>query len=636
MSQTTPLSQLEDAQKGFNLLFSDDITGAKEALRAGTSPFHITGLGIVCFIQAILGLEEELMPEAAELLSKAEQSSKAALKAAKAQATGTPKGAFPPGLEWEILQADAVVFNGLVNALNESYVGMVKALYALYNANSRFNKLFKAVFPAGIPSTGDSTTSSAMETPIPKPAALGIVGRLGSSFSRPSSRPSTPSSPLPTNGMIDSFILAGAAFGFGLFTLAMSLLPPRVRSLIGWFGLQSDRQLALQALTFAASKEGVHSVFASIALLGYWDFVSSLSGWQADETGMLSRFETVLEPLEKQYSEGALWILYKAKLRIMHRQVDEGMQILRTAVEAERPSSFKQTGALLIFELAWTSFGQREYAQAGDLFVQMTQENNWSHATYRYIAACCHLAAGNPTRAEEVFTEVRELLKETLKNGKELPAEAFIRKRLAYYGSKQVNKASPGPSKVSESMVINGAEEIAIFWNVHSRTTISAAEARIKEWMALTPLVVCPESPFATGIEESSATNSVIGDELTLRDLLLGIVHRTAKHFAASRTLLERVLTKEGKLKLEHGTGWMIPTAAFEIAVLELHEANAKNASESLSKEAWRSILKSASAWLAKAIALSSNSHNMSTRLEIRIATLQDEISQKTASLERS
>ena len=45
----------------------------------------------------------------------------------------------------------------------------------------------------------------------------------------------------------------------------------------------------------------------------------------------------------------------------------------------------------LIFELAWTSFGQREYAQAGDLFVKMTQENNWSHATYRYIAAC-----GNP------------------------------------------------------------------------------------------------------------------------------------------------------------------------------------------------------------------------------------------------
>ena len=68
------------------------------------------------------------MPEAAELLSRAEMSSKAALKAAKIQANGIPKGGFPPGLEWEILQADAVVFNGLVNALNESYVGMVKAL----------------------------------------------------------------------------------------------------------------------------------------------------------------------------------------------------------------------------------------------------------------------------------------------------------------------------------------------------------------------------------------------------------------------------------------------------------------------------------------------------------------------------
>jgi len=31
---------------------------------------------------------------------------------------------------------------------------------------------------------------------------------------------------------------------------------------------------------------------------------------------------------------------------------------------------------------------------------------------------------------------------------------------VAYYESKQVNKASPGPSKVSESMVINGAEGV--------------------------------------------------------------------------------------------------------------------------------------------------------------------------------
>jgi len=41
----------------------------------------------------------------------------------------------------------------------------------------------------------------------------------------------------------------------------------------------------------------------------------------------------------------------------------------------------------LIFELAWMAFGQREYLKAAELFIKMTTANNWSHATYLYIAA---------------------------------------------------------------------------------------------------------------------------------------------------------------------------------------------------------------------------------------------------------
>ena len=68
------------------------------------------------------------MPEASELLTKAELSSKAALKFIKSSQSPQNSTRFSPGLEFEILLADAVVFNGLIHALNESYVGMVKAL----------------------------------------------------------------------------------------------------------------------------------------------------------------------------------------------------------------------------------------------------------------------------------------------------------------------------------------------------------------------------------------------------------------------------------------------------------------------------------------------------------------------------
>lgn len=73
MDLSSASAQLEDAQKGFNLLFLDNIDGAKEkckplkskdlqtlesiTVRKGNSAFHSSGLGIICFIQAALGLE---------------------------------------------------------------------------------------------------------------------------------------------------------------------------------------------------------------------------------------------------------------------------------------------------------------------------------------------------------------------------------------------------------------------------------------------------------------------------------------------------------------------------------------------------------------------------------------------------
>mgnify|MGYP001587206861 FL=1 len=53
---------------------------------------------------------------------------------------------------------------------------------------------------------------------------------------------------------LTTLIISGAAFGFGLFGLIFSLLPPKLRKLISWFGFSnSNRTVALKLLTVAAS-----------------------------------------------------------------------------------------------------------------------------------------------------------------------------------------------------------------------------------------------------------------------------------------------------------------------------------------------------------------------------------------------
>ncbi|KAJ6492119.1 hypothetical protein C8R45DRAFT_1137208 [Mycena sanguinolenta] len=75
---------------------------------------------------------------------------------------------FAPGLEYEILQADAVVLLGLTHALSES--SYFPCMYALNAAHSNLTKLYKTVFPAGLDAHFSSSSSSS-PSPSNSPSA---------------------------------------------------------------------------------------------------------------------------------------------------------------------------------------------------------------------------------------------------------------------------------------------------------------------------------------------------------------------------------------------------------------------------------------------------------------------------------
>ncbi|QRV74891.1 mitochondrial outer membrane protein IML2 [Ceratobasidium sp. AG-Ba] len=278
-SQETTLKDLSDATTGFKALLNDDVEGAKKALSEGNSPFHLLGLGVVNFLQAALGMEEGLMPDAVASLTAAEAGAKAAAKATRS-AKGNVPSRYPIGMEHEICQADAIVLLGLTQALSESYMGYLQCILPLRSAHGKFGKMYKQVFPHGLgsygtpaqtpmvsrqgssanltsnsapatangselptPSSGTSSaassilngkTGNAAVVPIPTVKAVGgLFGRLtgkGNSSQAALSVPSTPIDKIIVpDGPIEELIVAGAAFGFGLFNLVFSLLPNKVK-----------------------------------------------------------------------------------------------------------------------------------------------------------------------------------------------------------------------------------------------------------------------------------------------------------------------------------------------------------------------------------------------------------------------
>jgi hypothetical protein len=51
---------LDSATRGFGYLFANDIVAAKEHFGGNEDPFHLMGLGVCAFLEAVLGMEVSL------------------------------------------------------------------------------------------------------------------------------------------------------------------------------------------------------------------------------------------------------------------------------------------------------------------------------------------------------------------------------------------------------------------------------------------------------------------------------------------------------------------------------------------------------------------------------------------------
>src|SRR6266702_4993651 len=234
---------------------------------------------------------------------------------------------------------------------------------------------------------------------------------------------------------------------------------------------------------------------------------------------------------------------------------------------------------------------------------------------------------------------------------------------------------------------------MAIFWNTHGRITPEVAQAHIVELISISPPVTLPTPiepvpPPPTETQQAPPTRTPLDtpDELALRALLLGITHRAAGLPTEARRFLREAHARHARIP-STGSTWIGGVALFELAVLELHEAQrlehegdggtssptSSSEEESGSRVGgggsgratavygaragaragatrgmaelqlrvnaladggaaqarWRKVLKEAGALLDSAMSLSGSEVDLSSRLESRVAMLRDEIGLK-------
>lgn len=64
-------------------------------------------------------------------------------------------------------------------------------------------------------------------------------------------------------------LLGAVSFGYGLFQICLSFMPPSILKLIKVFGFEGDRSIAIKAINFTSLSKDMRAPFADMILLWY-------------------------------------------------------------------------------------------------------------------------------------------------------------------------------------------------------------------------------------------------------------------------------------------------------------------------------------------------------------------------------
>ncbi|KAI6104321.1 outer membrane protein Iml2/Tetratricopeptide repeat protein 39 [Pisolithus sp. B1] len=635
--------------QGFDLFLANNLEAAVDVFAAegqDSSPFHLMGLGICTFAKAVLSMEPELMDDAMKCFTLSRYGARKHMKLAR---SSTSSHSFLSGIEWEVLHTDATVFLGLIHAFSGSYKGYLRCLYELNSAHSKFNRLFKKFYSNGLaacatpsqatpaasrkPSEGNlQYTETTPAIPIRTPGFFARWTGLG---------PPTTSMPVlgtitnPANGPVEEFILSGAAFGYGVLNLILFLFSTNIRRVIGFLGYSHDRPLALKALAVSAAYRDVHGIVAGLVLMTYYGVLLFDSGYQANRKHIIDQYWGTLRVSER-HPKSCFWILNKAKIQ---RTTGDPKGAIVTLQEGllQCGKSLLQIHALLAFELAWTLFQCRRYEESAQLFMDIIKMNSWSHTTCHFLAAGCYVSIGRLDKAQTLLDDLSEIMNKRSKN---VPTEVFIKEKLAFYKKKHARRGGD-PKRFVESMKISPAEEFAVAWNTHAHADKEAALAHVDELTALTPPVDI-QTEYMTSASSMRQPGRLLDldtpDELAVRSLILGILHRTLGDYVGARKLLHGTLKHYQNADTN---SWVGGATHFELAVLDMKEGEWSSAAVSEGGhakgntvlEVWKRAIKNAKDTLANARGLRTREKGLLLRLDSRMVMLREEIDMKTKQL---
>ncbi|KAE8745393.1 hypothetical protein FOCC_FOCC007941 [Frankliniella occidentalis] len=429
------------ARQGIKLLLNNKQEEAENVFAKGKDNVHVSASHCFArFMNALMTFEEERVQDALEAFREMEKMCAhdvGWLTSVRNHVfSSTDSVTLAHKLEEQIILADCQVGSALLTFLiQRDKSAFVRGGWALRKAwkiyqhtYSQILNLYKRTFGmnqnvpgsefplwqilprdntlADLQSPTDWSVPSAASTPS---TSNGIRGFLSSSLRTPFSLLSSAfSSAQPEDNIPPSVVarlMAGVSFGYGIFQLCVSYVPPPLLRFIHFLGFEGDRNAALSALNFTRQSNDFRAPLATLALLWYHTILCPFFASSGNGEKVKKQLEVAEDLLtdSTEYRESALFLYFEGRLNRIKCNTSEALRCYEHAVKGNPQ---REVQLLCLHEVGMCHLIQLDYEKAHSCFYTLMHQSRWSNNLYAYMVA---ITAGSAGRLEDAVNIIEDL-----------------------------------------------------------------------------------------------------------------------------------------------------------------------------------------------------------------------------------
>ncbi|XP_068915154.1 tetratricopeptide repeat protein 39C-like isoform X4 [Tenebrio molitor] len=401
------------AKRGLKMLINNNAKDAQELFtRYPDSLPMCAGYSFAAFMDALMTFEDDKLNLATSVLKEVERkctSETGWFKSVKRVFGSNDNNiSIAETLETQIILADSQVCLAILTFLQQDISGYFKGGWVLRKAwkvyQSAYHEilqLYKEIVGASDKQPPEVIAEPPDGTPESVDSPTGSVSRCEP----------------PLNGRASQIdkatierLMAAVSFGYGLFQLGISLLPPSLLKLTNFLGFGGNRQNGISCLMYAREGIDMRAPLATLSLLWYHTIVRPFYALDGSNVQAgVNAATQLLNESETEYGESALFLFFKGRVNRLKSDIPTALKSFQSSVDNAAQREIK---ILALHEVGWCHLIQLDYCSADSTFTYLKSWSRWSRAFYNYLAAICCGSCENATN----YTNIKEI-KTSLGNG---------------------------------------------------------------------------------------------------------------------------------------------------------------------------------------------------------------------------